>query len=116
MRAEYEAGLCTSLRAPDVPKIRAEAKPRAPTVATKSREHLQKPKTFKRPTGNLAETACFGSTENRVVCGDWMAELVGLKLMTHHAVIETVSAIRVGNEIFRCRDGGSNSAFFVCRD
>jgi hypothetical protein len=45
-----------------------------------------------------------------------MAELVGLKLMTHHAVIETVSEIRVGNEIFRCRDGGSNSAFFVCRD
>jgi hypothetical protein len=63
-----------------------------------------------------AERRYLEATRNRMVCGDWVVELVGLKLMTHHPVIEPVSEIRVGNGIFRCRDGGSNSAFFVCRD
>src|SRR6202011_4767262 len=40
----------------------------------------------------------------------------GHKLATHHPVIEPVSEIRVRNGIFRCRDGGSKSAFFSCRD
>src|SRR5258707_12911504 len=40
-----------------------------------------------------------------------MVEVVGHKLKTHHPVIEPVSAIRVGNGIFGCRDGGSRSAF-----
>jgi hypothetical protein len=47
---------------------------------------------------------------------DWMVEVVGHKLKTHHPVIEPVSDIRVGNGIFRCRDGGSRSAFLSCRD
>jgi hypothetical protein len=47
---------------------------------------------------------------------DCVVEVVGLKLVTHHPVIEPVSEIRVGNGIFRCRDGGSRSVFFVCRD
>jgi hypothetical protein len=37
--------------------------------------------------------------------------VVGLKLVTHHPVIEPVSEIRVRNGIFRCRDGGSNPPF-----
>ena len=28
------------------------------------------------------------------ICGDWVVELVGLKLGTHHPVIEPVSAMR----------------------
>jgi hypothetical protein len=40
-----------------------------------------------------------------------MVEVVGHKLKTHHPVIEPVSDIRVGNGIFRCRDGGSRSSF-----
>src|SRR6266851_6613827 len=40
----------------------------------------------------------------------------GPKLATHHPVIEPVSELRVGNGIFRCRDGGSRSAFLSCRD
>jgi hypothetical protein len=47
---------------------------------------------------------------------DWVVEVVGHKLKTHHPVIEPVSDIRVGNGIFRCRDGGSRSAFLSCRD
>ena len=47
---------------------------------------------------------------------DWVVETVGLKLVTHHPVIEPVSEIRVRNGIFRCRDGGSRSAFLSCRD
>jgi hypothetical protein len=45
-----------------------------------------------------------------------VVEVVGHKLKTHHPVIEPVSDIRVGNGIFRCRDGGSKSAFLSCRD
>ena len=38
-------------------------------------------------------------------------EVVGLKLGTHHPVIEPVSATRVRNGIFRCRDGGPYPPF-----
>ena len=62
------------------------------------------------------ETPYFASYRNRAVCGDWMVEVVGHKLKTHHPVIEPVSDIRVGNGIFRCRDEGSRSAFSSCRD
>jgi hypothetical protein len=63
-----------------------------------------------------AETPYWTSCRKRAVCGDWMVEVVGHKLKTHHPVIEPVSDIRVGNGIFRCRDGGSRSAFLSCRD
>src|SRR5258705_4017750 len=63
-----------------------------------------------------AETPYLASYRKRAVCGDWMVEVVGHKLKTHHPVIEPVSDIRVGNGIFRCRDGGSRSAFLSCRD
>src|SRR5258706_4987436 len=58
-----------------------------------------------------AERPYLTSYWKRAVCGDWMVEVVGHKLKTHHPVIEPVSDIRVGNGIFRCRDGGSRSAF-----
>src|SRR5260221_2851287 len=35
-----------------------------------------------------AETRYLASCRKRVVCGDWMVELVGLELVTHHPVIE----------------------------
>jgi hypothetical protein len=41
-------------------------------------------------------------------------DLVTVK--SFNTVIEPVSDIRVGNGIFRCRDGGSRSAFLSCRD
>jgi hypothetical protein len=63
-----------------------------------------------------AETPYLASYRKRAVCGDWMVEVVGHKLKTHYPVIEPVSDIRVGNGIFRCRDGGSRSAFLSCRD
>src|SRR5258708_19272793 len=40
-----------------------------------------------------------------------MVEVVGHKLKTQQPVMEPVSDIRGGNGIFRCRDGGSRSAF-----
>ena len=63
-----------------------------------------------------AETPYSESYRKRAVCEDWMVEAVGHKLATHHPVIEPVSEIRVRNGIFRCRDGGSGSAFLSCRD
>src|SRR6266403_3008830 len=62
-----------------------------------------------------AETPYSESYRKRAVCEDWMVEVVGHKLKTHHPVIEPVSDIRVGNGIFRCRDGGSRSAFRLTR-
>jgi hypothetical protein len=41
-----------------------------------------------------AETPYSESYRKRAVCEDWMVELVGLKLGTHHPVIEPVSAMR----------------------
>jgi hypothetical protein len=38
------------------------------------------------------ETPYLASSRNGAVCGDWVVEVVGLKLGTHHAVIEPVSA------------------------
>src|SRR5258708_33731057 len=63
-----------------------------------------------------AETRYSASCRKRAVCGDWMVEVVGHKLKTHHPVIEPVSDIRVGNGIFPCRDGAPRSAFLSCRD
>ena len=58
-----------------------------------------------------AETPYSESYRKRAVCEDWMVEVVGHKLKTHHAVIEPVSEIGAGNGIFRCRDKGSNPPF-----
>jgi hypothetical protein len=46
---------------------------------------------------------------------DWVVEVVGLELETHHAVIEPVSAC-AGNGNFRCRDGGSKIRLFPRRE
>jgi hypothetical protein len=46
----------------------------------------------------LAETPYLASHRNRAVCEDWMVEVVGLELETHHPVIEPVSA-KAGNGI-----------------
>ena len=39
-----------------------------------------------------AEVPYLASTRERVVCGDWMVEAVGHKLVTHQPVIEPFSA------------------------
>ena len=49
------------------------------------------------------ETPYLASYRNRAVCGDWMVEVIGLKLWTHHPVIEPVS-VRAGNGNLRCGD------------
>ena len=41
-----------------------------------------------------AATPYLASYRKRPVCGDWVVELVGLKLGTRHPVIEPVSAMR----------------------
>jgi hypothetical protein len=41
-----------------------------------------------------AKTPYLASYRKRAVCKDWMVEVVGLKLVTHHPVIEPVSAPR----------------------
>ena len=46
-----------------------------------------------------AETPYLTSCRKRAVCGDWMVEVAGLKLETHHPVIEPVST-RAGNGNF----------------
>jgi hypothetical protein len=43
---------------------------------------------------NPAETPYLVSYRKRAVCKDWMVEVVGLKLVAHHPVIEPVSAPR----------------------
>jgi hypothetical protein len=58
-----------------------------------------------------AERPYLASYRKRAVCGDWMVETLGLKLGTHHPVIEPVSKVRVRNGIFRCRDRRSNPPF-----
>ena len=40
-----------------------------------------------------AETAYLASSPNNAVCKGWVVEVVGLKLGTHHPVIESVSAL-----------------------
>ena len=45
-----------------------------------------------------AETPYLASYWKRTVCKDWMVEVIGLELETHHPVIEPVSA-RAGNGI-----------------
>jgi hypothetical protein len=57
-----------------------------------------------------AETPYLTSCQKRAVCGDWMVEVVGLKLATHHPVIEPVSATRAGNGNLRCRHGCAKAA------
>src|ERR1700737_3962790 len=58
-----------------------------------------------------AETAHLQSTTVSAVREDWMVEVVGHKLKTHHPVIEPVSDIRVGNGIFRSETEGPNPHF-----
>ena len=52
-----------------------------------------------------AETPNLASYRKRPLCGDWMVEVIGHKLATHHPVIEPVSAAEPGNGNLRCRDG-----------
>jgi len=42
-----------------------------------------------------AQTPYLASRRKRAVCGDWMVEIVGLKLVTHQPVIEPVSALEI---------------------
>jgi hypothetical protein len=46
-----------------------------------------------------AETPYLALCGKRAVCKDWMVEVVGLKLVTQHPVIEPVSATEPGTEI-----------------
>jgi hypothetical protein len=58
-----------------------------------------------------AVTPYLASYRKRPVCGDWMVEVVGLKLVTHHPVIEPVSATESGTEFFDAETEGPNPPF-----
>jgi hypothetical protein len=45
------------------------------------------------------------------VCEGWMVEVVGLKLVTHHPVIEPLSAPAPGTEISYAETGSQNPTF-----
>jgi len=55
-----------------------------------------------------AKTPYPASYGKPAVCEDWMVETVGLKLVTHHPVIEPLST---GNGISDRRDRGENAAY-----
>src|SRR5260221_13931829 len=85
------------------------AQPRPPGTEILDAETKRQKSSFKRANARRdqnpgtewpeipAETRCSASYRKRAVCGDWMVEVVGHKLKTHHPVIEPVSDIRVGN-------------------
>ena len=43
-----------------------------------------------------AETAYLASSPNNAVCKGWVVEVIGLKLVTHHPVIEPSLGPRAG--------------------
>jgi len=61
------------------------------------------------------ETARFDSTWKSAVWSDWMVEVVGLKLGTHHPVIEPISAAKSGTEICDAETGTEKPAFLRLR-
>jgi hypothetical protein len=58
-----------------------------------------------------AETASFRSTTVSAVREDWMVEVIGLELETHHPVIEPVSASRRERKFLMQRQAGKHSPF-----
>jgi hypothetical protein len=62
----------------------------------------------------VSQQSCKG-THPSSSPGDWVVETVGLKLRTHHPVIEPVSA-SAGNGNFRCGDRGPKSGSPLGRD
>jgi hypothetical protein len=61
------------------------------------------------------KTPYLGSSRKPAVCKGWVVEVVGLKLVTHHPVIEPVSA-RAGNGNFQCRDRPAKAGSSPSRD
>jgi hypothetical protein len=59
-----------------------------------------------------AETPYLASYRKRAVCKDWMVETVGLKLVTHHPVIEPVSDPAPGTEICNAETGSQIPAHY----
>jgi hypothetical protein len=57
--------------------------------------HSDNPRPFFRFYPLVPKSHYLASCRRRAVCGDWMVEIVGLKLVTHHPVIEPVSRPRV---------------------
>src|SRR5258705_12993088 len=103
--------------------VRLRAEPQPPGTEFLDAETKHQKSAFKRANARRdqnpriespeipAGTPYLASCRRPAVCKDWVVEVVGLKLVTHHPVIEPVSEIRVRNGIFRCRDGGSNPPF-----
>jgi hypothetical protein len=60
-----------------------------------TRKRPQRPKSTYPAAEIPAETTYLALFRNREVCGDWMVEVIGLELETHHPVIEPVSAERI---------------------
>src|SRR6266481_4251664 len=76
---------------------------RPPKIATKMGQRSQRQKSGNEWPEIPAETPYLASYRKRAVCEDWMVEVVGHKLVTHHPVIEPVSAAEPGTEICDAR-------------
>ena len=59
------------------------------------------------------ETPYFASYRNRAVREDWVVEVVGHKLKTHHPVIEPVSDSESGTEFFDAETEGPDPPFCI---
>ena len=60
-----------------------------------------------------AKTPYPASYRKLAVCEDWMVEIVGHKLMTHHPVIEPVSITEPGTEIYDAETGANAPPYRV---
>ena len=63
-----------------------------------------------------AETPYLALCRKRAVCEDWVVEVVGHKLATHHPVIEPVSVTEPGTEIYDAERGATKAALSPGRD
>src|SRR6266850_827231 len=79
---------------------------RRPKIHPRDRYRRQRPGTLKIGGKIPAETASFRSTTVSAVREDWMVEVVGHKLKTHHPVIEPVSESESGTEFFDAETDG----------
>jgi hypothetical protein len=86
---------------------------RAPKTATKMRARHRDQNPGSEWPEIPAETPYSASYRKRAVCGDWMVEALGHKLVTHHPVIEPVSAAEPGTEICDAGTGTQKPAYLV---
>jgi len=99
------AGPC----APGAGFLDAETGPaKSPPETTYARRDQKDPKLVAQIP---AQAAYLNLTGNYPVRKDWMVEVIGLKLVTHHPVIEPVSAPAPGMEISYAETGSQNPTF-----